>query len=151
MLTNTVYFPPTRANRQMLPSWEVSARMAVKRSKKTDLVLCNACVCVPRCLSVNGAEESSVRQWVNVSECSIRVGGFLSNMANRLVGLVVKASAPREGRSGVRIPLAAGFSGSSHTSDSKIGTPVAPCQAPGVRGTALGLVGPVSVYCDWVR
>ena len=26
-----------------------------------------------------------------------------------------------------------------------------PCQAPGVIGSALGLVGPVSVYCDWVR
>ena len=25
------------------------------------------------------------------------------------------------------------------------------CQAPGVIGSALGLVGPVSVYCDWVR
>ena len=22
---------------------------------------------------------------------------------------------------------------------------------PGVMGSALGLVGPVSVYCDWVR
>ena len=26
-----------------------------------------------------------------------------------------------------------------------------PCQAPGVIGSALGLVGPVSVYCEWVR
>ena len=26
-----------------------------------------------------------------------------------------------------------------------------PDQAPGVIGSALGLVGPVSVYCDWVR
>ena len=44
------------------------------------------------------------------------------------------------------------FPGSSHTSDLKIGTPVAiPCQAPGVTGSVLGLVGPVSVYCDWVR
>ena len=24
-------------------------------------------------------------------------------------------------------------------------------QAPGVVGSVLGLVGPVSVYCDWVR
>ena len=30
-------------------------------------------------------------------------------------------------------------------------TPLAACQAPGVRGSALGLVGPVSVYFDWVR
>ena len=26
-----------------------------------------------------------------------------------------------------------------------------PCQAPGVIGSVLGLAGPVSVYCDWVR
>ena len=26
-----------------------------------------------------------------------------------------------------------------------------PCQAPGFIGSVLGLVGPVSVYCDWVR
>ena len=26
-----------------------------------------------------------------------------------------------------------------------------PCQAPGVIWSVLGLVGPVSVYCDWVR
>ena len=26
-----------------------------------------------------------------------------------------------------------------------------PCQAPGAVGLALGLVGPVSVYCDWVK
>ena len=25
------------------------------------------------------------------------------------------------------------------------------CQAPGVIGSVLGLVGPVSVYCDWVK
>ena len=43
----------------------------------------------------------------------------------RLVGLVVKASVRLEsGRSRVRIPRAPGFfSGSSHTSDFKIGTP----------------------------
>ena len=26
-----------------------------------------------------------------------------------------------------------------------------PCQAPGIIGSVLGLVSPVSVYCDWVR
>ena len=26
-----------------------------------------------------------------------------------------------------------------------------PCQAPGIIGSVLGLVDPVSVYCDWVR
>ena len=33
----------------------------------------------------------------------------------------------------------------------KTGTPVAiPFQAPDIIGSVLGLVGPVSVYCDWV-
>ena len=40
---------------------------------------------------------------------------------------------------------------SSHTSDLEIGIPVATRQVPGVIGSVLGLVGPVSVYCDWVR
>ena len=43
------------------------------------------------------------------------------------------------------------FPGWSHTSDLKIGTPVATLQAPDVKGSVLGLVGLVSVYCDWVR
>ena len=43
------------------------------------------------------------------------------------------------------------FFGSGQTSDLKIGTRVAACHAPGVTGSVLGLVGPVSEYCDWVR
>ena len=62
----------------------------------------------------------------------------------RLVGLVVKASASRAEGPGFESRLRGIFSGSSHTSDLKIDT-------PGVIGSALGLVGPVSVYCDWVR
>ena len=34
---------------------------------------------------------------------------------------------------------------------SKLALQWLPCQAPGVIGSALGLVRPVSVYCDWVR
>ena len=34
---------------------------------------------------------------------------------------------------------------------SKVALQWLPCQAPGIIGSALGLVGPVSVYCDWVR
>ena len=34
---------------------------------------------------------------------------------------------------------------------SKLALQWLPCQAPGIIGSALGLVGPVSVYCDWVR
>ena len=47
--------------------------------------------------------------------------------ADRLVGLVVKASASRAEGPGFESRLPPGFfSGSSHTSDLKIGTPVAP-------------------------
>ena len=34
---------------------------------------------------------------------------------------------------------------------SKLALQWLPCQALGVIGSVLGLVGPVSVYCDWVR
>ena len=50
---------------------------------------------------------------------------WLSCLANRLVGLVVRRP-PRERKISGSNPACAGiFSGSSHTSDSKIGTPVA--------------------------
>ena len=45
-----------------------------------------------------------------------------------------------------------GGSGSRHTSDSeKLVLQWQPCQAPGGIRSAPGLVGPASVYCDWVR
>ena len=58
----------------------------------------------------------------------------------RLVGLVVKVSASRAEDSGFDSRLRRGdFSGSSHTKDFKIDTPVA--TLPGIIGSALGLVG----------
>ena len=73
----------------------------------------------------------------------------------RLLGLVVMASATRTEVPGFESRWRRDFSGSSHASDLNIGTPVAtlplPCQAPDVIGSVLGLVGPVSVYGDWVR
>ena len=75
-----------------------------------------------------------------------------SSPPDRLAGLVIKASASGADDPGFESRLRRDFSGSSHTNDFKIGTPVAiPCQASGIIGSALGLVGPVSVYCDWVR
>ena len=71
---------------------------------------------------------------------------------DRLVGLVVKVSA-----SEVEYPVFDSclcgwdFSRSSHTSDLKLALQWLPCQAPSVIGSVLGLVGLVSVYCDWVR
>ena len=77
---------------------------------------------------------------------------LLPSLLDRLSGLVVKASASGAEDPGFESRLRRDVSGSSHTSDFKIDTPVAmPCQAPGVIGSALGLVGPVSVCCDWMR
>ena len=71
-------------------------------------------------------------------------------VSDRLVGQVVKASASRADDPGLDSRLRPeDFSGSSHTNDWKIGTPVATLAS--VIGSALGLVGLVSVYCDWVR
>ena len=67
----------------------------------------------------------------------------VSTTAHRLVGLVVKASflGAEEFDSRLRHE---DFSGSSHTSDLRTGTPVATLPD-------AGLVDPVSVYCDLVR
>ena len=74
-----------------------------------------------------------------------------SPSVHRLFGLVGKACPSRV----ADLTVGSSLSGSSHTGDSRIGTLVAShtsdCQAPGIIGSALGLVGPVSVYCDWVR
>ena len=81
--------------------------------------------------------------------------GFLSHVhslwfpcqRNRLIGLVVKAPASRAADPWFDSRLWCGdFSVSSHSSDLKIGTPVAT-----LPGSGLGLAGPESVYCDWVR
>ena len=63
----------------------------------------------------------------------------------RHFGLVVKASASRAGfESGI-------FRGRVIPVTSKLTLQWQPCQAPGVIGSVLGLVGPVSVYCEWMR
>ena len=70
---------------------------------------------------------------------------------DRLVGQVVKASASGAEDPGFESRLRGDFSGSSHTNDFKWVLQWLPCQAPGGIVSALGLVGPVSVYCDCVR
>ena len=60
----------------------------------------------------------------------------------RLVGLVVKTSTSGAEEPGFESRLRRDFSGSSRTSDFKLGTPVATLpQAPGIIGSVLGLVG----------
>ena len=56
------------------------------------------------------------------------------------------------GRSRVRIPFSPEFfRGRVILVTRKLALQWLPCQAPGVIGSALGQVGPVSVYRDWVR
>ena len=70
----------------------------------------------------------------------------------RLVGLVVKASASRAEDPEFESRLRRDFSGCRVIPvTSKLALQWLPCQAPGVIGSVLGLVVPVSVYCDWVR
>ena len=57
--------------------------------------------------------------------------------AYHLVGPVVKAPASRAADLG--------------PSDFNLVNQWLPGQVPGVVGSALGMVGPVSIYCDWVR
>ena len=82
--------------------------------------------------------------------CQCTVTG-VSGVSDRLVGLVVRRP-PRERKVPSSNPACAGiFSESSPTSDLKIGAPVATLPGAWCFGSALGLVGPVSVYCDWVK
>ena len=43
------------------------------------------------------------------------------------------------------------FSRKSHTTDLQLVLQWLLCLTPGVKGSALGQVGLVSVYCDWVK
>ena len=65
---------------------------------------------------------------------------------DRLVGLVVKVSASREEDPGFESRLGRDVSGVEPVT-SKLALQWLPSQAPGVTGSVLGLVGPVSVYC----
>ena len=71
---------------------------------------------------------------------------------NRLVGLVLKASASRVADLGSIPTFAVGiFPGWVIPVNYNLIAQWLPCQVPGVIGSVLGLVGPVSVYCDWER
>ena len=76
----------------------------------------------------------------------------LSDWRDRLVGLVVKGSASSAENPGFESRLSQKFfRGRVIPVTSKLALQWLPCQASGVIGSVLGLVGPVSVYCDWVR
>ena len=76
---------------------------------------------------------------------------FTPCVGDRLVGLVVRRP-PRERKIPGSNPACAGFfRGRVVPVTLKSALQWLPCQASGVIGSALALVGPVSVYCDWVR
>ena len=73
-------------------------------------------------------------------------------VCDHLVGLVVKASALRAEDPGFESHLRQDFfRGQVIPVTSKLALQWLPCQVPDIIESALGLVGPVSVYCDWVR
>ena len=81
-----------------------------------------------------------------------RDAAYFIQFDDRLAGLVVKASASGAEDPGFESRFATGiFPGRVIPVTSKLALQWLPCQAPGVIGSALGLVGPASVYCDWVR
>ena len=92
-----------------------------------------------------------VRWWERMRWRLADLSSFTSLCTSRVIShcpsLAVKASAMRAEDPEFKSCLHHGnFSGSSRTSDLKIGSWV-----PGVIWSAQTLVGSVSVYCDWVR
>ena len=75
----------------------------------------------------------------------------LSKAGFDLVGLVVKASASRAEGPGFESRLRRDFSGSSHISDLKLGTPVATLPGTWHYRVSAGTGRPRVRYCDWVR
>ena len=73
-----------------------------------------------------------------------------SSVEDCIVYLVVKASASRAEGPGFEFRLRRDFSG-VESYQGKLALQWLPYQAPGVIGSVLGLVGPVSVYCDWLK
>ena len=70
---------------------------------------------------------------------------------DRLVDLVVKASASRAEDPGFESRLRRDISSSGHISGLKIDTQVATLPGAWQYRVSAGLFGPVSVHCDWVR
>ena len=85
---------------------------------------CNMFVCVIGILGQNiGLRRHEVLSTMLC--CHTHCFAFVFSLCDRLVGLVVKSSASRAGDLEFESRLRQDFSGSSHTSDLKIGIPVA--------------------------
>ena len=83
-----------------------------------------------------------------MQRCAVLLSETLFPTVYGLVGLVVKEFTPKMEGSEFESRLRQDFSGSSHTSDIKIGTPVV--TLPGAWRYRVS-AGTVSVYCDWGR
>ena len=95
-------------------------------------------------------QRSTAKAGNEPRSAAVRSGRFTAG--HRLVGLVVKASASRAEDPGFESCLHRDFfRGRVIPVTQKLALQWLPCQEPGVIGSVLGLVGPVSVYCDWVR
>ena len=78
--------------------------------------------------------------------------GLLASI-DRFVGQVGKVSASRAADPGSNPAFAMGILPGRvlPVTFKKMALQWLPCQTPGFIGSALGLVDPVSVYCDWER
>ena len=72
-------------------------------------------------------------------------------ITHHLTGLVVKVSTFRAEDPEFESACTRIFRGRVIPVSLKLAFQWLPCQAPGAIGSVLGLVGPVSIYCDWVR
>ena len=77
--------------------------------------------------------------------------GQLAGPLDRLIGLVVKASASERKIPGSNLACTGIFFGSSHTSNIEIDAPVATLPGSWCYRVSAGTGWSVSVYCDWVR
>ena len=102
------------------------------------------------------AVETDVEETISAAKVAVvcglwSVGVITLLFADRLVGLVVRRP-PREWKIPGSNPAGAGiFLGRVIPVTQNLALQWLPCQVPGVKGSALGLVSPVSVCCDWVR
>ena len=92
-------------------------------------------------------------QAIDDTACAFNSRAVFLMSIYRLVGPVVKAPVSRAEDPGFESRLRRDFSRARVipvTSKLALQWPL-PCQAPGGIGSVLGLVGPVSVYCDRLR
>ena len=77
---------------------------------------------------------------------------YISLTPDSCIGLVVKASTLKAADLGFNsFWHCRDFSGSRHIVTYKLLFQWLSCQVLGIIGSVLEIVGPVSVYCDWVR